>query len=57
MILNNNIKAKQIKKQIKVINKKLKELSYNDTELDDKVKTNIDFAKKIWLIQYTSKQY
>ena len=46
LILNNNIKAKQIKKQIKVINKKLKELSYNDTDLDDKVKTNIDFAKK-----------
>lgn len=46
LILNNNIKVKQIKKQIKEINQKLKELNYVEEELSEKVKQNIDFAKR-----------
>ena len=46
LILNNNIKVKQIKKQIKEINQKLKELDYVEEELSEKVKQNIDFAKR-----------
>ena len=46
LILNNSIKAKEIKKQIKVIVKKLKQLNYVEDELTEKVEQNIDFAKR-----------
>jgi fido (protein-threonine AMPylation protein) len=46
LILNNNTIANQLKKQLRIINKKLKELNYVDTQLDDKVMKNIDFARK-----------
>lgn len=46
MILNNSIKAKEIKKQIKDIVKKLKQLNYVEDELTEKVEQNIDFAKR-----------
>ena len=46
LILNNNIKAKQIKKQIKDIKKQLKQLNYVNQELDKKVEKNVDFAKR-----------
>lgn len=45
-ILNNSIKAKQIKKQIGNINKQLKNLNYKEEELNEIVKINIDFAKR-----------
>ena len=46
LILNNNIKAKEIKKIIRNIEKQLKELNYVDEELSLEVSRNIDFAKK-----------
>lgn len=46
LVLNNSIKAKQLKKQIREINKNLKQLNYNEEELSEKVKQNIDFAKR-----------
>ena len=46
LILNNSIKAKQLKKQIKEIVKKLKMLNYIEEELEEKVQINIDFAKR-----------
>ena len=46
LVLNNNIKAKDLKRQIREINKKLKELNYIEEELSEKVKQNIDFAKR-----------
>lgn len=46
LVLNNSIKAKQIKKQIRDINKQLKNLNYIAEELNEKVKQNIDFAKR-----------
>lgn len=46
LVLNNSIKAKQIKKQIREITKQLKELNYTEKELDPKVEQNIDFAKR-----------
>lgn len=46
LILNNNIKAKEIKKNIKDIKKRLRELNYVDEDLDISVAKNIDFAKK-----------
>lgn len=46
LILNNNIKAKELKKQIRDINQKLKVLNYKDEDLSEKVKLNIDFAKR-----------
>ena len=45
-MLNNNIKVKEIKKQIKEIDKKLKLLNYTSYDLDEKIKRNIDFAKR-----------
>ena len=45
-ILNNSIKAKELKKQIREINKKLKQLNYIEKELPEKVEQNIDFAKR-----------
>ena len=46
LILNNSIKAKELKKQIREINKKLKQLNYVEEELSEKVEKNIDFAKR-----------
>lgn len=46
LVLNNSIKAKELKKQIRVINKKLKQLNYTEEELSEKVEQNIDFAKR-----------
>ena len=46
LILNNSIKAKELKKQIREINKKLKQLNYVEEELSEKVEQNIDFAKR-----------
>lgn len=46
LILNNSIKAKELKRQIKEIVKQLKKLDYKEEELDLKVRENIDFAKR-----------
>ena len=46
LILNNSIKAKALKKEIKEISKNLKSLNYKEEELDSKVELNIDFAKR-----------
>lgn len=46
LILNNSIEAKRLKAEIRNITKKLKELSYTETELNSDVTLNIDFAKK-----------
>lgn len=46
LVLNNSIKAKELKKQIREIIKKLKQLNYTEEELSEKVEQNIDFAKR-----------
>ena len=46
LILSNNEKAKSLKKDIKRIEKELRELNYVDKELTKEVRINIDFAKK-----------
>ena len=46
LVLNNSIKAKQLKKQIREITKKLKQLNYIEGELSEKVELNIDYAKR-----------
>jgi fido (protein-threonine AMPylation protein) len=46
LISNNNIKAKELKKEIRNIEKELKRLDYTDEELTLKVSNNIDFAKR-----------
>ena len=46
LVLNNSIKAKQIKKQIREITKKLKQFNYIEQEISEKVEKNIDFAKR-----------
>lgn len=46
LVLTNSIKAKELKKQIREINKKLKQLNYTEKDLSEKVKQNIDFAKR-----------
>ena len=46
LVLNNSIKAKELKKQIREIIKKLKQLNYVEEELPEKVEQNIDFAKR-----------
>ena len=46
LILNNSIKAKELKKQIREINKRLKQLNYTEEEISEEVKRNIDFAKR-----------
>ncbi len=55
LILNNNIKAKKLKKQIKSINKELKKLNYTENEMSSDVEINIDFAKR-HLVQTIYKQ-
>ena len=44
--LNNNIKAKELKKNIRRIKSKINSLGYQETELSDSVKLNIDFARR-----------
>lgn len=46
LVLNNSIKAKQIKKQIRDITKQLKKFNYVEEKLDEKVEQNIDFTKR-----------
>lgn len=46
LIINNNIEAKQIKKDIKAITKRLRDLNYIEEDLEEKVMVNIDFAKR-----------
>ena len=46
LVLNNSIKAKQLKRQIREITKKLKQFNYIEEELSEKVEQNIDFAKR-----------
>ncbi len=46
LIINNNIKAKEIKKDIRRIERELKESNYVDEELTESIALNIDFAKK-----------
>lgn len=46
MIISNNIRAKELKKEIRNIEKELKRLDYIDEEVTQTVNKNIDFAKK-----------
>ena len=46
LVLNNNIKAKTLKKSIRTIEKELNKLNYFDEELPLDVAKNIDFARK-----------
>ena len=46
LVLNNSIKARELKKQIREINKKLKQLNYIEEKIPEKVEQNIDFAKR-----------
>ena len=46
LILTNNEKVKQIKKEIKRLRKQLKELGYIETSVSKEVALNIDFARK-----------
>lgn len=46
LIINNNIKSKELKKEIKKIEKRLKQLNYTDEELSQKIEICIDFAKR-----------
>lgn len=46
LILKNNDEVKNVKKEIKKIDKVLKEEDFYYTELSEKVKQNIDFAKR-----------
>ena len=55
LVLNNSIKAKELKRQIREINKKLKQLNYIEEEISEQVEQNIDFAK-IHLVDTIYKQ-
>ena len=46
LILNNSIKAKELKKEIKKIEKQLKQFNYIDEELSPQVEINKDFDKR-----------
>ena len=46
LIINNNIIAKRLKKEIRQIERELKDLNYKDEDLKENVSRNIDFAKK-----------
>ncbi len=46
LILSNNIKAKEINKQIRRLKRELDKLNYKETELNENVKLNIDFARR-----------
>lgn len=45
-VVENNVRAKELKKDIRSIEKKLKKLDYIDEELTEDVALNIDFAHK-----------
>lgn len=46
LVLNNSIKAKELKKQIRDITKKLKQYNFIEEEISPNVEQNIDFAKR-----------
>lgn len=46
LVLNNSIKAKELKRRIREIKKKLKQFNYIEEELSEKVEKSIDFAKR-----------
>lgn len=46
LILSNNIVVKEYKKRLKQIDKQLAQLGYSSFDLDDKVKLNIDLARR-----------
>lgn len=46
LLLSNNLRAKELKREIKDIEKELKRLDYIDEELTRKVSDNIDLAKR-----------
>lgn len=46
LIVSNNVRAKEIKKNIRRIMKQLKAIGYQDIELDERIAANIDFARK-----------
>lgn len=46
MILNNNIEAKQLKQNLRRLEKELYKLGYLDLNFNEKVALNIDFAKR-----------
>lgn len=45
-IVDNNLVAKQLKRNLREINKKLATLGYVETNIEPKIATNIDFAKR-----------
>ena len=45
-ILKNNVDSKELKRNIRSIDAQLKKLGYVEGDLSDKIKTNIDFAKR-----------
>ena len=55
LILNNSIKAKELKNRIRDITKQLKALNYNEEELEENVQQSIDFAKR-YLVDTIYKQ-
>lgn len=46
LIVNNSVKAKEIKKRLRQITKQLKKLNYAEVEIDEAVAQNIDFARR-----------
>lgn len=46
VITTNNQKAKELKKSLREVNHKLREMGYYESDIEDKVKRNIDFAKR-----------
>lgn len=46
IIVNNNLEVSRIKSRIRKINKKLRELNYDEQELSKIVRLNIDFVRK-----------
>ena len=55
LILNNSIKAKELKNRIRDVTKQLKALNYNEEELEENVQQSIDFAKR-YLVDTIYKQ-
>lgn len=45
-ITGNNKKASELKKSLRKINHRLRELGFSETDLDENIKRNIDFAKR-----------
>ena len=46
VVLENNQLVRELKKRLKAINKELKALNYVESELEEKVEINIDFARR-----------